>query len=319
MYEYPSDNDILPQQEAYIEAYIDSFENALYAPTFLDPQNGYKKFIDLQSFVDFFILNEACKNVDAYRISTFLYKKKITKGNKLFVGPAWDYNIAFWNADYCQGNLYTGWQYQFNNICGNPGDFNVPFWWSRFLQDPVYTSMLRCRWDELRLTVLNTDTLFSKIDEVAALIDEAKDRHFLTYPILGVPVWANPQPVASTYAGEIINMKNWIQQRMTWLDANMPGVCSTGLEGITSTNKNVYVYPNPFHDQFMVRFNLSTTGDVRIMIDDVTGRNVYERSAIAGNEGMNEVRVDCRNLTPGMYMVKIISGSTTYNTRLIAK
>nr|HMT30443.1 CotH kinase family protein [Bacteroidia bacterium] len=94
-YEYPDFDSIAPQQKTYIRSYVDSFEFALNATWFTNPDSGYKKFIDLQSFVDYFILNETTKNVDAYRNSTFLYKKKITKGNKLFIGPAWDYNVGF--------------------------------------------------------------------------------------------------------------------------------------------------------------------------------------------------------------------------------
>ncbi|MBL0071309.1 MAG: CotH kinase family protein [Bacteroidetes bacterium] len=162
-YEYPDYTEIMPQQKAYIESYVDSFENALQASWFTSPDSGYIKFIDVESFIDYFILNETSKNVDAYRNSTFLYKKKITKGGKLYVGPAWDYNIGFWNADYCEGYLTSGWQYQFNNVCGTAGDNNVPFWWAWMLQDPYYKDALRCRWEELRVSVLHKDTLINKL------------------------------------------------------------------------------------------------------------------------------------------------------------
>ncbi len=320
LFEYPADDVILPPQANYIQAYVDSFENALYASWFLSPDSGYKKYIDLQSFVDYFILNETCKNVDAYRNSTFLYKKKITKGGKLYVGPAWDYNIAFWNADYCQGYMYTGWQYQYNSICGNGVDNMVPFWWTKLLQDPAYTQMLRCRWEELRLTVLHTDTLMNEIDTMAALLDEAKERHFTTWPILGVAVWANPQPVATSYAGEITNMKNWLLQRLTWLDNNMPGICiPSSVTGPDKGTQTVYVYPNPFHDQLQVRFNMNHPGSVRIQIDDLAGRTVYNRSQPDGVAGLNEMQVDCRLLTPGMYVLRVVTDEGTFNSRIVAR
>jgi subtilisin-like proprotein convertase family protein len=118
LYEYPADDVITPAQQTYIQNYVDSFENALASPTFNDPINGYAKYINVLSFVDLFLINEVAKNVDGYRISTYLHKKKITDDGKLYAGPVWDYDIAFRNANYCEGELFTGWAYQFGNLCG---------------------------------------------------------------------------------------------------------------------------------------------------------------------------------------------------------
>lgn len=305
-YEYPSDDDIVPQQKAYIRSYVDSFEYALNATWFANPDSGYKKFIDLQSFVDYFILNETSKNVDAYRNSTFLYKKKITKGGKLFIGPAWDYNIGFWNADYCEGFLTTGWQYQYNSICGTAGENNVPFWWSKMLQDPAFTSLLKCRWNELRQTVLHTDTLMNEIDTMALILDEAKDRHFTKWSILGVPVWANPTPVASTYAGEINNMKTWLQQRLNWLDNNLPGICiPTSVNGGDETSNQVYVYPNPTNNNLNVSFHLNQKEVVSLELYDLTGRIVYTHHESKTSPGLNYSTVNCSELSVGTYLLKV--------------
>jgi len=317
-YEYPSDGDIVLQQQNYIQAYVDSFENALNSAWFANPDSGYRKFIATGSFIDYFILNETSKNVDAYRNSTFLFKKKITKGNQLHIGPAWDYNIGFWNADYCQGYMSTGWQYQFNNICGTAGDNNVPFWWGRFLQDPSFTAQLRCRWEELRLTVLNTDTLMNEIDTMALYLDEAKDRHFTRWPVLGTVLWANPQPVASDYAGEITNMKSWIQARLLWLDANIPGICTTGLTAESGNNSQVRVYPNPFKNDFSVSFNLAKQGDVNFIIVDLAGRMVMNKTQSFSNAGANELQIQNIDFTPGVYLLKIQTQDAAYNMKIVA-
>ena len=49
-------------------------------------------------------------------------RDKDSKDNKLYLGPIWDFNLAFGNADYCQGGSYTGWGWDFNSYCN--GD-----WW----------------------------------------------------------------------------------------------------------------------------------------------------------------------------------------------
>lgn len=318
-YEYPDAVTLVPRQKAYIKSYVDSFERALNATWFANPDSGYKKFVDLQSFVDYFILNETCKNVDAYRISTFLYKQKITKGGKLVVGPAWDYNIAFRNADYCQGDLFTGWQYKFNNICGTAGDNNVPFWWAKMLQDPAYTSLLKCRWQALRAATLHTDTLLNMIDSIAAVLDEAKDRHFFVLPILGVQTWANPAPIPADFAGEISSMKAWITSRLTWLDANMPGTCViTSTAFNTIGNSTFRVYPNPFKDNLTISFELEKNTKAAISITDISGRIIRLPSEIYISTGMQEFQINEYNtLPPGIYLLKVMMNEGVKVVKLV--
>ena len=221
LYDYPENVDIKTQQKNYIKAYVDSFEVALKASNYADPVNGYRKYMDVNSFIDYLIINEISKNVDAYRLSTFLYKDRYTHGGKLYIGPVWDYNIAWWNANYCGGNQYTGWAYNFNSVCSDT--YTVPFWWARLLQDTTFKNSLKCRYTSLRQTVLSTAAIHAFIDSTVNMINEAQARHFVKWPILGVYTWPNPTPYATTYAGEITALKNWIQNRMNWLDANMPG------------------------------------------------------------------------------------------------
>ncbi|MBK8417189.1 MAG: CotH kinase family protein [Bacteroidetes bacterium] len=310
-YEYPDYTEIMPQQKAYIESYVDSFENALQASWFTSPDSGYKKFIDVESFIDYFILNETSKNVDAYRNSTFLYKKKITKGGKLYIGPAWDYNIGFWNADYCEGYLTSGWQYQFNNVCGTAGDNNVPFWWARMLQDPYYKDALRCRWEELRLSVLHTDTLLNKIDEWALELDQAKDRHFTKWPVLGTVLWANPLPIANSYAGEVTNMKNWIQQRLTWLDSNIPGVCTLSGESELANGSNAFsIFPNPTNNKVTIRLTETAEKVSSLNIFNIYGQEVKSIKI----SPTHTTEIDISDLSQGIYFIKLNN-----NNQLISK
>ena len=188
--------------------------------------------------------------MDGYRLSTYLYKNRRSAGGKIVVGPAWDYNIAWWNANYCSGNLTTGWAYNFNNVCGTD-DNQVPFWWQRLLQDPAFTAALKCRWTDLRHTELNTDSLDAFIDANAARLNEAQARHFTAWPILGVYTWPNPTPIPASYPAEIAALKNWLKARLLWLDANMPGTCSRPLAvQAVSAAASSQVFPNPFDTDF---------------------------------------------------------------------
>lgn len=211
-----------PQQRSYIKDYVSSFESALKSPLFKDPQNGYRKWIDLESFIYYWILNEVSRNVDGYRLSTFLYKDKDSKGGKLTIGPPWDYDISFGNADYCQGQSYQGFSWNFNTICPEDG-FHLPFWWDKFLQDSFFVDSLSRTYDFHRKHgKLNEEFLFGLIDSMKMELEEAQVRNFNKWNILGQYVWPNPYPIPSSWQGEVQELKNWLSNRLAWLDNNIP-------------------------------------------------------------------------------------------------
>ena len=142
-YEYPKYDDITDQQKQYLQAYVNWFEMALDAPNFADPVVGWRKYAVEETFVDYFIQNEFCKNVDGYRLSTFIQKERDSEGGKLRMGPVWDFDLAWHNADYCEGDLYTGWAYQFPCV---EDYFQLPFWWERLLQDTLFANNVQCKW-----------------------------------------------------------------------------------------------------------------------------------------------------------------------------
>jgi len=305
-YHYPKDVDIVIQQKNYIQAYVDSFEVALNGPNFADPAIGFRKYADVNSFIDYFILNEISRNVDGYRLSTFLHKDKNSNGGKLKVGPAWDYNLAWWNANYCNGNLSTGWAYQFNSVCG--GDpWQVPFWWARMMQDSEFKNQLKCRWTQLRQTTLNTAVLTNFVDSVALYLNESQQRHFTAWPILGVYTWPNPSPIPADYAGEIMAMKAWMMNRVNWLDANIPGTCTVGINEWNTNENAVTVYPNPFSNQLNIGFYVPSTTQASISISDMLGNVVYTSATkqLVVGDNLFEVNLSGNQLKEGFYLLSV--------------
>ncbi|PCH65071.1 MAG: hypothetical protein COC01_10415 [Bacteroidetes bacterium] len=142
-----------------------------------------------------------------------MYKKRDMYGGRLIMGPLWDFNLAFGNADYCDASLTPG----FGTDCGTG-----PFYWDRLLSDTIYQNLLNCRWNELRKGSLHLDTISDYIDSVASYLDEAKDRNFAKWPVLGNYVWPNYY-IGNTYQEEIDYLKSWITNRINWMDTNMPG------------------------------------------------------------------------------------------------
>ena len=215
-YEYPKPGDINSYQKNYIIDYINEFEKSLSSSNFSDINNGFRKFIDEKSFIDFFILNELSNNVDGYRLSTYLHKER---NGKLKIGPIWDFNLSFGNADYCGGNQFDVWTFEFNERC--PGDFwLIPFWWKKLLEDEVFVSNLKTRWFELRSNILSDQSLENMVNNKFDILynkTEAAKRNFIKWKILENYVWPNSF-VGGTYVNEIEFLKNWIENRTEWLD-----------------------------------------------------------------------------------------------------
>jgi len=317
LYDYPKAEDIHPKQAQYLRAYVDSAETALASPTFANPTTGYAKYIDVNSFVDYFLLNEVSRNVDGLRLSTYLHKKRRSDGGKLYAGPAWDYNIAWWNANYCSGSLATGWAYNFNAVCGTDAN-QVPFWWQRLLQDPAFTAALKCRWTELRQRTLHRDTLNAFIDANAARLNEAQARHFAAWPILGTYTWPNPTPIPASYPAEIDALKRWLGLRLAWLDANMPGTCGV-VTGVAAAGPATgsQVFPNPFDHELRFRTTLTAAAPVRLELLDVLGRRVLLRDYGPLPAGPHELPIQAGTVAPGIYFVKATIGAATYNLKVV--
>lgn len=212
LYEDPEAEDITPQQKQYIQNYVNAFEQALIEDDFTGGQRTYTDYIDLDSFVDFFILNELSANPDAYRLSTYLHKDR---DGLLKMGPVWDFNLAFGNDGRSTANQ---WIFRYNERV--PDDlWLVPFWWERLFSDPLFRIALKSRWQELRSGILSTSTLTNKIDNKVNHITESglDERNFDRWPILGEPVPFNSH-VSESYEDEITYLKDWLLMRLSWMD-----------------------------------------------------------------------------------------------------
>lgn len=306
-YVYPKLEDIVPEQEQYLAASVSSFEDALAGSNFQDPVNGFRKYADENSFIDYLIVNEVSRNVDGYRLSSYFHKDRNSINNKIFAGPVWDYDLSFRNADYCDGSLTTGWAYDFNSVC--PGDyFQLPFWWKQFMLDTAFKANLLCRWKEVRKTVLSNEHLFKLIDSVNTVVAEGQVRHFTKWPILGTYVWPNPQPIPDTYAGEISILKSWLTSRMQWLDDNMPkvGICTTWPSAVSGTI--ILIMPNPVTNFYGAQIQSKENQRLNIRVIDIMGRVVIS-STLQAKSGANTFPEagNLNRLSKGIYFIQIMN------------
>jgi hypothetical protein len=295
---------------AYIQNYVTQFETALNSSNFSDPILGYEPFIDVGSFVDFMLVNELTKNIDGYRISTFYYKQYISEGGKVVAGPLWDFNLAFGNANYCDGQLTNGWEIDFNTVCGGP--LGNPFHWTRLVQDPDFTHQLNCRWQELRQTKLHEDTLMNYIDSLANYLQDASLRNFMKWQTLGTYIWPN-NFIGNTYLEEVNYFKTWLSARIAWMDANMFGNCADLSLNDNENNYDCHIYPNPVQNEINIIFN-QTIINGKIIITTLLGQEVKTINLTQ----TNFTQVDISNITNGMYFINIYDlNSLVYQQKII--
>lgn len=223
MLEYPKKDDITTAQFEYIKNHFTNFEHTLNGPNFKDPTNGYAKYIDVNTFVDYFLLTELTYNIDAYRLSVFFYKDRDSRDSKIKMGPAWDYDHSYGNANYCKGWETNHWAYDFVREFCPQDDKQTPTWWARLLQDREFCLKVRERWQQLRQNQWTNSNISSFVNQNVALLGESQVRNFQRWPLLGEWIWPNYY-WGNTYQEEIDWFKNWTEQRLSWLDANIPRV-----------------------------------------------------------------------------------------------
>jgi len=309
-YYYPKSNNITTQQDAYIQSYLNSFENALYSGNFQNLSTHYMNYIDISTFTDLFIINELSRSVDAYKLSSYMHKDRIDNGGLLKAGPIWDFDLAYDNAEYCGGEDETGWTYlQAESSCDDL--MLMPMWWQQFMTDPIFVNHLKCRWDYLRQNILNTSNLHAKIDAWVAQINNAQNRNFQRWPVLGVDLFAQPHPLPTTYNEEINVLKAWLTDRVNWLDNNIPGDCSQNIVGNEDiiNQSELIVFPIPANDHLYIE-SKNNTNIISYTITDLNGRIIL-------NKNVHEkiIKISTNHLSVGTYLLS----ATLENNRIIKK
>jgi len=294
---------------------MDSFETVMNSPSFADPVKGYHHFIQENSFIDYLILNELSKNVDAYKLSTYLYKEHIEQGGKISIGPTWDYDLAWHNCNFGDADKVYNWQF---NIPNN--DYPIPTWWGKFMTDNGFKDRLYCRYHTLRLYVLSNDEIYEYIDATAALLQEALQRNYRQFPIMGAYIYPNPQDQTNaTYEKEKDDLKKWIADRASWLDKNIPGFCATvNLDETEIQPAQLLVFPNPFEHTLNLGFDgINADANVSVRLFDMMGSMVYNHAFSNVALGEEKIVIDTRNLKGGSYVMTVKIGGQVIHKKVI--
>ena len=167
--EYPTE-----AQQKYVKEWFNGFERALERVQG-EHDDAYRSYIDVPSFINYYIIQEITKNPDGnVRKSTYLTKEK---GKPLEMYHVWDFDITLGNCDYTNFEKPEGWQMRYVK------------WYNQMFFDPAFKKAVVDRWNELYPTLLTQVTAF--LDRQHTLMAGAETRNFDRWQILGVKVWPN--------------------------------------------------------------------------------------------------------------------------------
>jgi len=197
------------QQPARVQAWMNELE-ALIADR-NDPQRMQKvaERMDVQSLVDFYLINELMGNQDAFRYSTYVYRRS---HGKLNFGPVWDFDQALGLTGYIHDA--EGWGYK-------PGELNQYGWYFwELLHEPEFFELVQQRWQRLYALVPSYGQF---VGDSGQALEAAAGRNFERWPILGQPVFTNAVAF-DTYAEEVAYAQSWLRKRADWMQNNIGSI-----------------------------------------------------------------------------------------------
>lgn len=222
-FEHPSPQDITEPQRASIEGWFRKMETVLFGRepgvTWNDPVNGYSKYIDVDSFIDYLILSNLSKNGDALLLSLWIYNPDPNGDGKLTMGPMWDVDLGSFSGEPAAELMRN----------------QTHLWYGRMFRDPEFTQRYTDRWNELRQGPLTNSNMKAIIERLEAKIgtDVARRDNVADWP------------------ARIDRMISWVSQRADAMDRSLilppqftpPGgtvVIGTRLQ-VTTTAGDLYV------------------------------------------------------------------------------
>lgn len=222
---YPGTTNMTPELKEAIKNEFSLFEKTLYSYDYNNVKHGYKNYIDTDSFVDYFLINELTCNYDAGSLSTYIYKD-IDGKYKMCV---WDFNSA------CDA-------YQEKAMPTDEFRLNTGLWYQMLFMDSDFTDRVIERYRELRKTVFDEEYLFGFIDDTAEYLGPAINRNYekwgytfnQEYDLLH-PTERNPR----SYDEAIIQLKDFISRRIKFMDENIESLKQNSAESKTKKYNEV--------------------------------------------------------------------------------
>lgn len=217
----PDEDVIVDSQKQYILNHINAFEAALLGSDWLDPDKGYRKYVDMASLVQWYITVEFAAEPNAFR-SMYFYKEKAD--DKLYFGPVWDFDFGFDNS--------ARWGSRPKALVAQEGrGAQWCFTWiNRLRQDPEFHKAVNQKWTELQQAGL-TSKVLNHITTTAASISRSAALNFGLYPL--TEKVHDEQHVFSTYQEGVDFLKQFVTSRAEFLTSAFATLAQGGTVPVT--------------------------------------------------------------------------------------
>ena len=334
---YPKKENLQTQQQAYLKKYLEDLENL-----FKNGKNGsgYENYVDMTSALDYVLHEEVTNNSDSYWCSFFLHKPKDSKGGKVTLGPAWDFNLAMSNGGGMGSTTTDGWQIENPQKQGQGGmmmmggGLKAPNWLIGMWKDSHYQSELKKRWAELRSGVWHTKTMDVYLDSMKAYLTKAADRNFKRWPNLGQGSGQgdpDPEPMkfcnqsqggqnqnpwgmwggggggitmggnnADTWDGEFEHLRKKMKERMQWMDRQL---------GFTEPAQPIVTEP-VIHDPDWQKDTITQSNYRNVQMENLSRLSPTNYFTVNGE--YLEIQTDLG----GTFALLDLNGSVLYKTRI---
>ena len=268
------------------------------SPSYNNPVMGFRRYLDENSFLRRFLVEELAANVDAWW-SVHMYKDR--DSTRFHTGPVWDFDLAFENdirVHPVAGNPEFLFLSPNTTSAGNMRDFVAKV-------IGVEGTRMRKLWSDARnnggLTLENLN-LF--LDSMQTQVYESQKLNFVRWPIMNQIVNQNYQ-ITGSYEGEMKVVRDFLEYRLAWMD-NKVGLIPVGIEGIKTRNAGADIVAADGG----IEINGLKSGE-KISIYDMSGMETVSATAESANFRIN--------LTKGLYIVRIVSGNDVTNKKIMVR
>jgi hypothetical protein len=185
----------------YAKDFVISAEEALFRSNFTNPTKGWQAYMDMDSFVDWYLIHEIGKNLDSnFDTSCYMH---FARGGKLMMGPVWDMDVAYGNMD------------QANQSCYKPTGFHIKHtqWYSRLFRDPAFVKRVKERFNYF---YRHQNEILANVNADAQYLKYSAQENNDVWHVFNVKTWPNYN-IWGSYQNEVQELKTWFVTRMEWL------------------------------------------------------------------------------------------------------
>lgn len=214
---YPDKKRIAKKLIPVIASDFSKFDDALVR-SYDNPavDTSYRALINMQTFVNYMLINELTKNNDGYKLSCYFYKPK---NGKLHAGPIWDFDRALGNLNSDEASTANGWRFNYLEAQATNGN---PKWWPALMEDSLFANQFVESWKQERKNHISDASLNHQIDSLIQIVKPAAARNFNLWPVLGINnngFYYSPD--VTSFEDEINYLRNFILNRAHWIDAHL--------------------------------------------------------------------------------------------------